>query len=81
MGGGMPNGDQLFFLMSRNSTWNLIADVCSSGGNKGHETNQLLYKKDSHIAPWEEEGHKCKNNITGTLAIKALKEAIGVFHV
>ena len=22
------------------------------------------------IAPWEEEGHKCKNNISGTLAIK-----------
>ena len=28
-----------------------------------------------HIAPWEEEGHKCKNNISGTFAIKVLKEA------
>ena len=29
----------------------------------------------SQIAPWEKEGHKCKNNISGTLAIKVLKEA------
>ena len=26
------------------------------------------------ITPWEEEGHKCKDNISGTLAIKTLKE-------
>ena len=29
----------------------------------------------NNIAPWEEEGHKYKNNISGTLAIKILKEA------
>ena len=28
-----------------------------------------------YIAPWEEEGHKCKSCASGMLAIKALKEA------
>ncbi|PSN43235.1 hypothetical protein C0J52_12635 [Blattella germanica] len=50
VGGGMPNGDQFFFLMGRDSTWNLIVGVYSSGGKKGHETIQLLYVKDSHMA-------------------------------
>ena len=34
-----------------------------------------IYSIPIDIAPWEEEGHKCKNNISGTLVIKALKEA------
>ena len=39
-----------FFLMSRDSTWNLIVDLYSSGGNKGHETTQFLYKKHPQMA-------------------------------
>ena len=42
----MPNGDQFFFLVSRDSTRILIVDVYLSGGNKEHETTQFLYKKD-----------------------------------
>ena len=34
-----------------------------------------VFIHDMYIAPWEEEGHKCKNSISGTLAIKALNEA------
>lgn len=49
MGGGMLNGDQFFFLMSRDSTWNVIVGVYSSGEKKGHETIQLLYVKDPHM--------------------------------
>ena len=33
-----------------------------------------LYRN-SHSAPWEEEGHECKNNTPGMFAIKVLKEA------
>ena len=38
-----------------------------------------LYVFQHHTTPWEEEGHKCKNNISETLAIKALKEASKVY--
>ena len=31
----------------------------------------------AHIARWEEDDHKCKNNISGTLAINTLKGAKG----
>ena len=53
--------------------------------SKSHRAKNISLQKfsnlefhlfNSHdITPWEEEGHKCKNNISGTLAIEALKEA------
>ena len=35
---------------------------------------KLICQKIRYIALWEEQGNKCKNNISGTLAIKAPKE-------